>query len=510
MNIDAKIAFFDIGKQNHSGLLTPPDLNTGLFQIMYQANARIFTNSWGTSSNKYDVDAVSVDTFMWENPDCLVLFSAGNSGAGGGNTINSPGTAKNVATVGATLNDHDSWLAYEGETDEAYGIDAIAGFSSQGPTKDNRLKPDVLAPGFWTTSALGAFNSSEDFCSVIALRGTSMACPTAAGFALKIRRYFLDGFYPGGVRNETAGFIPSGALLKGMLVHSSQKMSYRVGANDHLVTNIATYPSNMQGYGRIQMDKVLNFAQSTRNPVNLFVVGSAFDSEPNYAAITLVSQVDTYDFVTSNTGAFVPLRVTLAYTDLPGSELDNEVAGEALKNVLTIEVTSNVNPDVTTPYLVSGTFLSNVQVIDITASPGAIYTVTVRCTNLLLGPQPYALIVTGQTTYLADGTADTVAYSVPTDNFTADGGALKYIVALGVLALFLICLVYHIRKVSKKHTDMMVDPQSYEEDGDLFEDDGRSAGPGKKSVFAKIRSIRSNHRKAQQGRNQGDNEGYYE
>ena len=43
------------------------------------------------------------------------------------------------------------------------------------------MKPTILAPGFWTTSARGDFNSSKDFCDVRVLRGTSMACPTAAG-----------------------------------------------------------------------------------------------------------------------------------------------------------------------------------------------------------------------------------------------------------------------------------------------------------------------------------------
>lgn len=518
MASDAKVAFFDIGDEESSrpgrSLILPADLNTGMFAIMKLSGARIFTNSWGTSSNSYDSMAVDVDTFMWENPDSLVLFSAGNSGANGGYSINSPGTCKNAATVGATLNDHDAWLAYELETDEAYGIEAVAGFSSQGPTNDNRLKPDILAPGFWTTSALGAYNSTKDFCQVIALRGTSMACPTAASFALKIRRYFLDGFYPGGTRDESASFTPSGALLKGMLVHSGQKMKYKVGTIDHFVSDTsATYPSNTQGYGRIQMNKVLNFAASTQNPLNLFVIGAVEPSSPHYREFTAAGQDESFFFVSSTASNRSPFRVTLSYTDFPGNALaNNDRNGEALQNVLTVEVTSNLNSLVTTPYQVSGTFRSNVQVIDISSLPGVTYTVTVRCTDLEQGPQPYALIVTGVTTYLEDGDSGTLTYDIPSDTFTADRGAMKYILAQALVTAVLMYLVYYVRKVTRQHADMMLDPEAYDEYGEYYDDAGGNSAVSKKGMFAKIRSIRSNHHKAQQRRSQqaADSEGYYE
>jgi len=107
-----------------------------MFNIMYAAGVRVFSNSWGTTGNNYDSMAVQVDTFMWNHPDALVLFSAGNSGENGlSNTVNSPSTNKNGVSVGATLNDHESWLAYETETEDFYGIEAVAGFSSQGPTQ---------------------------------------------------------------------------------------------------------------------------------------------------------------------------------------------------------------------------------------------------------------------------------------------------------------------------------------------------------------------------------------
>jgi hypothetical protein len=54
-------------------------------------------------------------------------------------SVGDPAVSKNALTVGASLNT----ALYE---DVAY-------FSSFGPTFDNRIKPDVVAPGFLITSA---------------------------------------------------------------------------------------------------------------------------------------------------------------------------------------------------------------------------------------------------------------------------------------------------------------------------------------------------------------------
>ena len=61
--------------------LSPPsDLNAALLENLYLAGARVFSNSWGGKDNGYSTDALNVDTFMWQRPDALVLFAAGNGG----------------------------------------------------------------------------------------------------------------------------------------------------------------------------------------------------------------------------------------------------------------------------------------------------------------------------------------------------------------------------------------------------------------------------------------------
>jgi hypothetical protein len=89
----------------------------------------------------------------------LVVVAAGNSGRGGEGTIGCPGQARGAITVGAVDKTR-----------------RLADFSSRGPTRDGRPKPDLVAPGVSITSV----NYQGGF---MACSGTSMATPHVAGAA---------------------------------------------------------------------------------------------------------------------------------------------------------------------------------------------------------------------------------------------------------------------------------------------------------------------------------------
>ena len=173
---------------NTENITLPTDLNLDLLSKQYGYGARIFSQSWGDTSNfgAYSLESSQVDAFMWSNPDALVLFAAGNygdpnltPGINPAGSVTPPATFKNGLTIGAGLNDAQSWTSFsEGTASAMLGVDAMAGFTSQGPTSDGRYKPDVLGPGFPVVSA-EAFPASygKFHTGLVEKEGTSMATP---------------------------------------------------------------------------------------------------------------------------------------------------------------------------------------------------------------------------------------------------------------------------------------------------------------------------------------------
>lgn len=472
MSPEAKIAFFDLGDANEK-LSTPGNINTDLFQKLYKAGARIFTNSWGTaSSNSYDEKAVQVDTFMWNYPEALVLFSAGNTGASGYNTVSSPSTNKNGISVGASGNAADSWkgTTLDGSVATGVGENAVAYFSSRGPTADARQKPDVLAPGFYVYSARGYYNSSSYFCESHGLSGTSMAAPTVAGFAVKVRQYFKQGYYPTGKPNADNAFTPSGALIKAMLVHSGQEMSYLLYNSQNATTLSKGYPSKEQGYGRIQLNKVLNFnAPSVSDPLSLYVIGNTDSTDSDkYVAFTAAGS-KTFSFTTAaSQSTSEKVRVTFAYTDYPGSSSSSN----PLTNVLTMSVKNSVTGTVYSPLLQSGIDRDNTQVVDIESpSPSTAYVVTITASTLVQSPQPIALVISspGLLTYnlTAVSTAEASEYDYSTSSTYISTGAREYIVVLGILVLVFGAFAWYFRRLTGTRKAVSLNPRNYERQGDV-------------------------------------------
>jgi subtilisin family serine protease len=343
------------------------DLNP-LFQQAYTQGARLHTNSYGDQENtfpqnNYTAASQDVDEFMWNHPDFQIFFAAGNSGPGTG-SVGSPSTAKNAISVGATRH---GTLA-----------EAMAGFSSCGPTDDNRIKPDLTIPGENVVSADADGSVVTNNCGTTSLSGTSMASPAAAGLGALARQYFTDGFYPSGAATPADAFTPTAALVKATLLSSAQSM-----------TGVAQpIPSNCQGWGRILLDNALFFPGDARR---LWV-------EDDTTGFPLGSSGETRSYQFTVTSSSVPLKASLVWTDFPSTP----AASPHLNNDLDLEV---VGP--------GGTFLGNIwsggqsttggspdrrntveQVLRLAPSPGA-YTVTVRSFTVPNGPQPFALVVTG-------------------------------------------------------------------------------------------------------------------
>ena len=274
---DAQLSFFQQGvKPPSSGLYGIPDDLRELFQAAYDQRARVHSNSWGGGGEgRYDGQSESVDRFVWEHRDFLVLFAAGNDGrerSPRGETIalgsiTPPATAKNCVTVGACENDRptefttatygQSWpdafpnggISQDKMTDS---VDHLAAFSSRGPCQTGRRKPDVVAPGTFVLSTRSSKIAGNNFGSAayppakddyMYECGTSMATPLVAGAAVLIRQY---------LRKTAKLAKPSAALMKAVLIHSARYVKYC-----HADPSSTPFADNEQGWGRVTLSDVL-------------------------------------------------------------------------------------------------------------------------------------------------------------------------------------------------------------------------------------------------------------
>lgn len=96
---DARIHFIDIGNDDESRKLLSLPI-TILSSEMGLVDSHVTSNSWGSSSRNYGQTKL-YDMASNYLRDRLFVFSAGNDGEKGYITINSPGDAKNILTVGA-------------------------------------------------------------------------------------------------------------------------------------------------------------------------------------------------------------------------------------------------------------------------------------------------------------------------------------------------------------------------------------------------------------------------
>ena len=416
-----------------------PDALTNLFYQAYTNGARLHNNSWGSSvAGRYDSSSQSADQFVWDIGDMLLLVAAGNEGTDAGGrgvidptSINSPATAKNVLTVGASESKRPSgsggysaYAYYEAWPNDypanpirsdlistAYDTwQGMAAFSSRGPCIDGRFKPDIVAPGTdivscrarmpgaglgWGTGSGVLGNAASNY--YIFNGGTSMATPLTTGAAALMRQYL----------QERCGFaLPSAALMKAILVNGARSLSpgqYGTGQYREIPSE---RPNNVEGWGQVDLGYTLFPAAGVSNVY--YDVSSPADALVTGASVN-------YSFAVSAAGT---VSVTLCWSDYPAAL----PAARQLVNDLDLAV---VTPDGVTHYPNGGSGadrLNNTEGVQVYCAGAGTIQVTVSGYNVPNGPQPYALVIRGPGAALPPTPASHAIGAVSAD-FDGDGKA---------------------------------------------------------------------------------------
>ena len=268
---------------------------------------------------------------------------------------------------------------------------AIAPSSSQGPTDDGRIKPDITGRGTNVYSCDDSTDSSYGNST-----GTSMSGPGVAGSLLLLQEHY---------NNLNSSFMRS-STLKGLVCHTA--------TDDAENPNVSAIPypgpDPFWGWGLLNAK---------------FAAQTIIDAQTNAAIVEekTLNNGEIYSF-TVNVSGSEKLMATICWTDLAG-QLQNGILNSttpALVNDLDIRITDSDNNEFlpwkldlsNLPYAIKGdNIVDNIERVEVDLPTTGQYTITISHKGIIPGTTPgsvgiqqYSLIVTGSdlTTTLSNET----------------------------------------------------------------------------------------------------------
>lgn len=314
----------------------------------------------------YSSQAVEWDQVAYNAPYYLMVASAGNSGAeeytgglmSGYDKLTYEKNAKNnlvIANANPFVNSGGVLINT-----------VINGSSSQGPSDDGRVKPDIAGDG---TNVFSTYNTNDS--SYQTTSGTSMASPNVAGSLLLLQEYY----------HQLHGGYMRAATLKGLVCHN-------------VLDPGTPGPDAKFGWGLLDArESALTLSNS---------IGS---SKTTIVDELILNQGETYSFeVVVNSPA--KLKATICWTDVPGTAKNNQLnsSSPALVNDLDIRIIKDTEinfpwklqlSDVSAAAIKGDNTVDNVEKVEVDNAVGT-YTVQITHKGTLSGGnQAYSLIVSG-------------------------------------------------------------------------------------------------------------------
>lgn len=293
-----------------TGTQTAHDAGTMTTAIVTDG-ADVSNHSYAYNSGEYDGNMQAIDRIIRGDepgiPARPMVFSAGNGGTAGQFSPNSGYFAltkgcKNCLMVANLQNNG-----------------ALNGGSSQGPTPDGRLKPDLGANGTSVTAAGASVDANGNSTpatgnSYKVKGGTSMATPVVTGTIALMLQSYAQTF---GVDLNTTR--PRPATLKALLLQGAVDQAGTASGTNPDTGNATVYgpgPDWATGYGLLD-------AQSS---VGLIATKRFVEDD-----ISVVNHTDEH--LVSVVPGQSELKVTLAWDDLPGTPNANHAAASLVNDL---------------------------------------------------------------------------------------------------------------------------------------------------------------------------------
>jgi hypothetical protein len=304
------------------------------------------------------------DELMYAAPYYMMVVSAGNDGndnTSNANPLEGNGFYDKLSGFKTTKNNIVVANGQDAQIDSDGNLISVVrnSSSSEGPTDDLRIKPEIMGNGTGVRSTYHDADDSYNFLS-----GTSMSSPNVAGSLLLLQQYY----------NELNGTFMRSSTLKALALHTTDDVG-QAG------------PDAQHGWG------LMNTRTAAETLTN-----NGFQT---WVAEEVLEQGETFTITVQSDGVN-PLQASICWTDLPGS-----ISGQAnsstpiLVNDLDIRVTQDT--DTFEPWRLTSVqgngkgdnIVDPYERVDVDGASGE-YTITVTHKGTLAdGPQAFALVISG-------------------------------------------------------------------------------------------------------------------